>query len=159
MRPDPRPAVRALTRTDAPRAEVWLPLLREALAREGAFRLPLRGDSMAPTLPSACEIEVVPLPGEPAAGELIVFALADALVAHRLTRRASNGWIAQGDNRRVADPALTREQILGRVAAAYAGAERVWPRRGERVAAGWWIARARALGMARAAARRFGLRA
>ena len=51
-------------------ASAWTPLLREALAREGRFRLSLRGTSMLPTLPVECEIEVAPLPDRRVSGRI-----------------------------------------------------------------------------------------
>lgn len=135
-------------------ATEWLPLLQEALARDGRARLPLRGDSMLPTLPAACEIEVAPLEREPRPGELLVFALGAGLVAHRLTARRGAIWNAQGDNRRAPDAPLAREQVLGRVVAAFDGERQIWPRRGERIRAVWWLARARAWTAARRLLRR-----
>jgi hypothetical protein len=132
----------------------WLPLLQEALAREGRARLPLRGDSMLPTLPLACEIEVAPLGREPRPGELLVFALGAGLVAHRLTAQRGAAWIAQGDNRRAPDPPLPRDQVLGRVVAAFDGERQVWPRRGERIRATRWVGRARLWQAARRLLRR-----
>lgn len=126
----------------APYSPDWLPLLRDALAAEGRCRLPLRGDSMAPTLPAACEIEIAPLGGAPRLGALIVFAQGAGLVAHRLAWRAGGRLFAQGDHRRAADPPLLPEQVLGVVAAAWVDGRRVWPRRGERIVAAWWVARA-----------------
>lgn len=126
-------------------ASVWLPLLREALERDGQFRFPLRGSSMRPTLPEHCEVVIVPLPPRPRPGSLIVFALGDALVAHRLVRRTPRGWMAQGDGRLGPDPALQPEQVLGLVSAAYAGDRRIWPGRLERAAACFWVARYHAL--------------
>jgi hypothetical protein len=142
----PAPAPRAPALPEM--ASVWLPLLREALERDGQFRFPLRGSSMRPTLPESCDIMIVPLPLVPRPGSLIVFAQRDALVAHRLVRRTPRGWIAQGDGRLVPDPALQPEQVLGLVSAAYTGDRRIWPGRLERAAAGFWLARHHALRIA-----------
>lgn len=145
--PDSAPA-----RADAPALpeliSVWLPLLREALQRDGQFRFPLRGSSMRPTLPETCDIVIVPLPSRPRLGSLLVFAQRDALVAHRLVRRTRDRWIAQGDGRWVSDPALLPAQVLGLVSAAYAGDRRIWPGRLERAAAWFWVARHYALSAA-----------
>jgi hypothetical protein len=131
-----------VTREARPLAADYLPLLREALDREGRFRLPLRGNSMLPTLPAACEIEVEPLAGEPALGALLVFALGDALVAHRLVRRKGGRLVCQGDNRRAPDSPLRPEQVLGRVVAAWADGARLWPGPADRARSAWWVARA-----------------
>ncbi len=98
---------------------VWLPLLREALAQQGHVRWRLRGDSMAPTLPTDCEIEIAPLPPSVRPGSLVVFGMGDALVAHRLVRRTTTAWILQGDGRRAPDLPLDPGQALGVVTAAY----------------------------------------
>ena len=109
---------------------------------------------MLPTLPIECEIDVVPLGDGPRVGQLVVFALGEALVAHRIVRRAGRVWIAQGDHRRAPDPALSTEQMLGVVAAARVGERRVWPGRTEGTLARIWQARAQALRGARWVARR-----
>ena len=132
----------------------WLPILQEALAREGRFRFPLHGTSMRPTLPMACEIEIVPLPAEPAdvpLGALIVYTHGDALLAHRLVRRTAGAWIVQGDGRLAPDRPVASGQVLGVVAAAYAGGKRIWPRRAEGLVRWLWIARHHALRLARTA--------
>ena len=122
-------------------AAVWLPLLREALAAEGRFRLPLRGNSMRPTLPAHCEIDVQPLVRQPRLGELLVFVVDDALVAHRLVRRRGDVLIAQGDNRLSPDRPLLFHQVLGRVMAAHVDGARAWPKTAERFVAWYWITR------------------
>lgn len=124
-----------------PTAETWLPLLRDALARDGSFQFTLRGASMRPTLPRECTIHVRPLPEQLRPGLLVVFAVADALIAHRLVRRTTDGWIAQGDGRLGPDRPLRHAQMLGVVAAAYVGAVPVWPSRLERGLALLWVAR------------------
>lgn len=133
----------------------WVPLLQELLRREGHCRWPLTGDSMRPTLPQSCEIDVAPLPARVPLGAIIVFANADALVAHRLVRRAGARWIAQGDNRRSPDHPLDPAQVLGLVRAAYApDGARCWPGPLSPILAWFWIARYHAYRGAR-----FGLRA
>lgn len=126
-----------------------LPVLQDVLARQGRFVLLLRGNSMRPTLPEECEIEVIPRAGAPRLGQLIVFAVGDVLVAHRFVARKDGLWIAQGDNRRGPDPPLPPEQVLGMVAAVRVQGHRVWPRRGERVRAWLWVARYHILRAAR----------
>ncbi|MBP7960606.1 MAG: S24/S26 family peptidase [Caldilineaceae bacterium] len=127
----------------------FLPLLHEALAKEGRFVLPLAGTSMRPTLPVACRVEIVPLPAQPdtvALGSLIVFAVGDALITHRLVaRRPIQGtlhWIAQGDGRRAADAPLLPGQVLGQVVRAMDDkGQTVWPGPGAKAWAAWWIVR------------------
>ena len=122
-------------------ASAWAPLLREALAREGRFRWPLRGTSMVPTLPVECEIEVAPLPERAQIGSLVVIAVGDTLIAHRLVCRAGGQWVTQGDGRRTPDPPVEPEHILGVVVAAYQDGRRCWPDRAEPVRRWFWVAR------------------
>ena len=126
-------------------AAAWTPLLREALAREGRFRLSLRGASMLPTLPVECEIEVAPLPERPLErlhlGSLVVFAAGDILVAHRLVRHAGGRWVMQGDGRLVPDPPVDPEHVLGVVVVAYLGDRGCWPGRAEPALRWFWVAR------------------
>lgn len=125
----------------------WLPILQEALTHEGRFRFPLRGASMRPTLPATCEIEIAPLPPVTPLGALIVFPQGDTLIAHRLVRRTPDGWIAQGDGLLTPDPPVAPDQVLGIVAAAYAGEQRIYPRRTEGPARALWISRHHVLRM------------
>jgi len=122
-------------------ASAWAPLLQEALAREGRFRWPLRGTSMLPTLPVECEIEVAPLPERAQIGSLVVIAVGDTLIAHRLVRRAGGQWVTQGDGRRAPDPPVEPGQVLGVVTAAYEGGRRYWPGRAEPALCWFWVAR------------------
>jgi hypothetical protein len=119
----------------------WLPLLRKSLARKGNVRWQLSGDSMAPTLPLACEIEIAPLPSVVPLGSLVVFVSGDSLVAHRLVRSERDRWITQGDGRRGPDNAILVTQVLGLVVAAYDNGDRCWPSPGSRIAGWLWVAR------------------
>ena len=138
-----RPQNLTLDQEHLPNLATWLPLLRESLARQGRFRWPLRGASMLPTLPSNCEITIVPLPDKLALGSLIVFAGRDSeLVAHRLVRHTDRHLVAQGDARLRPDPWLDPAQVLGLVSAAAVDGRRVWPNRVEALLKWWWVARA-----------------
>jgi hypothetical protein len=147
------PDLKTEGRTGAALASAWLPLLREALEREGDFRFPLRGASMRPTLPAACDIEVIPLPAQVPLGSLIVFVIGDTLIAHRLVRRSGGRWIAQGDGRLGPDRPLDPSQILGAVSAAYQDGRRCWPTAASRVLSAFWVARHWVLRPARAVRR------
>jgi hypothetical protein len=147
------PGLSAEARSGVVRASTWLPLLREALEREGVFRFPLRGASMRPTLPVECDIEIVPLPSQTPLGSLIVFVIDDTLIAHRLVRRSGGRWIAQGDGRLGPDRPLEPSQILGQVAAAHQNGRRCWPTTASRVLRVFWVARYWALRPAWAARR------
>ena len=144
------PDLSAAAQSGVPSASTWLPLLREALEKEGLFRLPLRGTSMRPTLPVECDIEIVPLPSQTPLGALIVFVIDDTLIAHRLVRRSGGRWIAQGDGRLGPDRPLESSQIMGLVAAAHHNGRRCWPTAASRVLTVFWVARYWALRPARA---------
>ena len=123
----------------------WFPLLQETLAREGVFRWQLSGQSMEPTLPDGCEIEIVPASGEIPHGTVVVFAGDGALVAHRVVHRSGSYLILQGDGRRTSDRWLLPGQVLGSVVASYHHGRRIWPGRAERLSRWRWIGRAFAL--------------
>ena len=127
--------------TPALTAETWLPVLREALEHEGSFRFTLRGNSMRPTLPIECTIEIHPLPHDTRPGALIVFASRDSLIAHRLVAQHRDGWIAQGDGRLGPDALLAPSQVFGVVTAAYLGTEQIWPGPLEGLLGAAWVAR------------------
>ena len=147
------PGLSAEARPGVVRAATWLPLLREALEREGVFRFPLRGSSMRPTLPAECDIEIVPLPSQTPLGALIVFVIDDTLIAHRLVRRSGGRWIAQGDGRLGPDRPLESSQVLGLVSAAHQNGRRCWPTGASRMLTLFWVARHWALRPVRAARR------
>ncbi len=100
---------------------------------------------MWPTLPTTCEIEVVPLPERLRPGLVVVSAAGDVLVAHRLVRRVAGRWVTQGDGHLAPDAPLAPEQILGVVAAAYRDGQRCWPGPAERWLAWFWVGRHHAL--------------
>ena len=147
------PDLSAEVRPGVVRAATWLPLLREALEREGVFRFPLRGASMRPTLPIECDIEIVSLPPQTPLGSLIVFVIDDTLIAHRLVRRSGGRWIAQGDGRLGPDRPLEPSQILGLVSAAHQNGHRCWPTVATRLLTVFWVARYWMLRPARAVRR------
>lgn len=130
---------------DALASTGWLPLLQESLTRAGAFHWQLSGQSMEPTLPDGCQIEIVPASGRLSLGSLVVFAAGSSLVAHRLVYRSGRYLVAQGDARREPDRWLAPQQIVGRVVAARCDGRPVWPGRGEGVVRWRWIGRAWAL--------------
>ena len=145
-----RPQNLTLDQEHLPNLATWLPLLRESLARQGRFRWPLRGASMLPTLPSNCEITIVPLPDKLALGSLIVFAGRDsALVAHRLVHRTGYHLVAQGDARWWPDPWLDPAQVLGVVSAATVDGLCIWPSRIEALLKWFWVGRATGLWLLR----------
>jgi hypothetical protein len=108
---------------------------------------------MRPTLPTACELEIVPLPAQAPLGVLIVFLINDTLIVHRLVRRSGGRWIAQGDGCLAPDRPLEPSQVLGMVAAAHQDGRRCWPTAASRALTLFWVARHWALRPALAARR------
>lgn len=131
----------------------WLPLLREALAREGRFRWQVEGHSMMPTLPQGCEIEIVPLTGRPRLGDVVVFVEGDSLVVHRLVHRARGFWITQGDARATPDRHLDTASLLGRVVTAYHDGKLCWTSRSGGLVAIRWLSRYHVLRLRRVVSR------
>lgn len=130
---------------EAPEADTnmqtWLPLLEEALRREGFFRWRLRGASMWPTLSSGSDILIKPKPHKLRLGEVVVFAQGDALIAHRLVHRRRSGWVTQGDARRTPDPPHHPEDVLGIVVSSSVGGECYWPSHRSILTTPYWIMR------------------
>ncbi len=90
--------------------------------------IPVRGDSMWPSLRAGDLAGVEPLTRAPVPGEVVLARFDHALVLHRV-RRCDSGVLAlRGDNSPEEDPPLPRSRILGRV-------QRV--RRGGAVLEGW----------------------
>ena len=127
----------------------WLPLLQESLAKQGHFRWRLQGVSMLPTLPSDCEIDIVPAPDVVPLGALIVFASGSTLVTHRLVYRTREFLVTQGDSRGEPDPWLRPEQVVGVVSAAYRDGRHIWPGKRERLMRWRWLGRAYLLRLTR----------
>jgi hypothetical protein len=144
--------------------------LRLALETSGAAVLTIvAGDrSMEPTLYGGDAVLAVPLAGDPARGDLLVFRQNDDLVVHRFlgparTREGAPCLRTRGDGRAELDPPLLRAAVRARVAAVRRGDD--WrslqgagPRLYARLVAGHDLAWAgaihvlRPLGLSRAAA-------
>ncbi len=77
--------------------------------------IPVRGDSMWPSLRAGDLAGVEPLAGEPAPGEVVLARFDHALVLHRVRRCESGVLALRGDNSPAEDPPLPRSRILGRV--------------------------------------------
>ena len=138
---DTSPTTQAQTLAPNASVQTWLPLLEEALQREGFFRWHLRGASMWPTLLPESEILIKPKPKQLRLGAIIVFAQGDALIAHRLVHHRDSGWVTQGDASKLPDAPLQPEQILGVVVAAYQQGHCYWPSRSSPIKAWRWIIR------------------
>jgi hypothetical protein len=144
--------------------------LRLALETSGAAVLTIvAGDrSMEPTLYGGDAVLAVPLTGEPARGDLLVFRQNDDLVVHRFLgpARTPGGQPClrtRGDGRAVLDPPVARASVRARVAAIrrrddWRSLEGAAPRLYARLVAGHDLAWAgvihvmRPLGLSRAAA-------
>jgi len=91
-------------------------LSASALASGGSLRLRVNGASMAPLLRPGDVVWVEPV--EEAAlrlGDVVLVRRAADFVTHRLVERTPDGWIAKGDNLAAPDPAVSGQDILGRV--------------------------------------------
>lgn len=93
----------------------------ELMGRGGRLRiLPMRGESMLPTLRSGESIIVDFRPERIERGDLVLFRQADYLVVHRLLGPASREdgtplLRTRGDGRSALDPPLPRDRLRGRV--------------------------------------------
>ncbi|MFP2956575.1 S24/S26 family peptidase [Myxococcus sp. 1LA] len=77
--------------------------------------IPVRGDSMWPSLRSGDHAEVAPLEGMPRPGDVLVARFDHALVLHRLRRWEPGAVALRGDNAAQEDPPLPASRVLGRV--------------------------------------------
>ncbi|MCO6452366.1 MAG: S24/S26 family peptidase [Caldilineales bacterium] len=108
----------------------------------------VQGDSMSPTLPDSCAIEVLPLNQKPEIGAIVVFIRDDEMVAHRLVRFKREYWLTQGDGHSLPDRPIPPLSVIGQVTKVFIG-ER------EFCIAAWrtrwrWIGRYHALRLLRA---------
>ena len=117
------------------------PLRRETLHREGRFFWQVEGQSMLPTLPANCTIEIHALDSGVKLGDLLVFAQPHAIVVHRLVERRGDRLILQGDNRTVPDAPITTQQVIGRVVSATYQNKKTYPDTFSQFVANIWIAR------------------
>src|SRR5689334_22015788 len=83
--------------------------------REGPCWIPIRGDSMWPSLRSGDVARVEPLTEAPRPGEVVVARFTHALVVHRVRRCDADACVLRGDNVPAEDPPLPRARLLGRV--------------------------------------------
>jgi hypothetical protein len=96
-----------------------------SLSRDGTAWIDGAGWSMFPTSPPGSRLRVAAPAATLGVGEIVVFTRGAKLVAHRLVRRVSEGWIAKGDGTPRQDPPLAETEILGVVhGLRFAGVER-----------------------------------
>ncbi|MFY2561895.1 S24/S26 family peptidase [Corallococcus terminator] len=92
-------------------------------ASPSAFRwIPVRGDSMWPSLRAGDFAGVEPLSGEARPGEVVLARFDDALVLHRVRVTGSGVLSLRGDNAPAEDPPIPASRILGRVTCVRRGA-------------------------------------
>ncbi|HSP77594.1 MAG TPA: S24/S26 family peptidase [Myxococcaceae bacterium] len=97
---------------------------------EGLCWIPIKGDSMWPSLRPGDVAGVEPLEEAPRPGEVVVARFPHALVVHRVRLSDGSTCVLRGDNTPREDPPLPRARLLGRVR---------WVRRGGAVLApGAW---------------------
>ena len=93
------------------------------VSEEGLCWIPVKGDSMWPSLRAGDVACVEPLVGEPAPGEVVLARLAEVLVVHRVLQRDASGYVLRGDNSDAEDPRLPSSRVLGRVRRVKRGGE------------------------------------
>ncbi|WP_343211042.1 S24/S26 family peptidase [Archangium violaceum] len=96
---------------------------------EGLCWIPIRGDSMWPSLRSGDLAGVEPLVEAPRPGEVVLARFAHALVVHRVRRSDADTCVLLGDNAWAEDPPLPRARVLGRVCLVRRGGEVLAPGR------------------------------
>ncbi|WP_342373912.1 S24/S26 family peptidase [Myxococcus stipitatus] len=77
--------------------------------------IPVRGDSMWPSLRAGDLAGVAPLTREPRPGEVVLARFDDALVLHRVQGLRSGVLSLRGDNAPAGDPPIAASRILGTV--------------------------------------------
>jgi signal peptidase len=77
--------------------------------------IPVRGDSMWPSLRSGDLAGVEPLAREPRPGDVVLARFDHALVLHRVKRCEAGVLALRGDNSPSDDPPLPPSRVLGRV--------------------------------------------
>jgi signal peptidase I len=101
---------------------VYRQLLREWIDAGEPVWLPLSGESMAPLLPSGSQVLVSQtVTGQIRFGDLLVYEAEGRIICHRVLRRrrygASYTFLTKGDGRRMTDPWVYAEQVIGIVVA------------------------------------------
>jgi Peptidase S24-like len=103
-------------------AAVRLALPRLVIERGRHAKLAIRGVSMLPLLrePMTIDVEAVRHPAR--IGDVLVFRVGDAYVAHRVLRRCGERYVTSGDAYPEIVEHVDRADVLGRVAAIWSNA-------------------------------------
>jgi len=101
---------------------VYPQLLREWIDAGEPAWLPLSGESMVPFLPSGSKVLVShTTAGQIRLGNLLLYEAEGRIICHRVLRRrrygASYTFLTKGDGRRMTDPWVCAEQVIGKVMA------------------------------------------
>jgi len=101
---------------------VYTQLLREWIDAGEPAWLPLSGESMVPFLPSGSKVLVSQTEaGQIRRGNLLLYEAEGRIICHRVLRRrrygASYTFLTKGDGRRMTDPWVCAEQVIGKVMA------------------------------------------
>lgn len=93
------------------------PVFLVVLTRSDTFILAIgRGISMYPTISDGDYIVVDVTPEKIEIGDIIVYVHGDEFICHRIIAITKEGYILKGDNNRIPDPWIVKEeQIIGEV--------------------------------------------
>jgi len=106
----------------AAQLDAWLALTGRGPVPGGLVRLPMLSGSMAPALPCGCELVIDPLGGARArVGDVVVLALDDRLVAHRVLgrrRRRGRRWLLEHGDANLGGAWQPADRVVGLVVGA-----------------------------------------
>lgn len=108
-------------------------LARDQLARGATITLRAEGGSMWPLLLDGDELEVHPLVGPPALGDIVLFELNGRLVLHRVVAVDGAEVVLKGDALTAPDGRFPITAVLGRL-------DTAWPRLHRAIALGSRVA-------------------
>jgi hypothetical protein len=127
------------------KARVGDAFVQRALRAGHPVWLRARGQSMRPLIPDGSEVLVVPLERPPRVGEVVLLEVLGEVALHRVVEvslAAGRRYVrSRGDGRRLPDPPLPAEAVLGRAARVRLGRHTVRLDSRLAMALGWAVAR------------------
>lgn len=104
--------------------QILTDIIPEMIASQGAACLKMYGSSMAPILAAGKTVRVIPTHGRDIQiGDIVCFKKQGGLTAHRVVKvsfdhaSGQSHILTKGDNRKVVDPPLPLQEILGKITA------------------------------------------